>query len=276
MKDIEAAEDRADEALLRFGTSVRDFLKEAVSIAPPEADGSDGVERKRAKDVLFDNLEEESKRVFHATRLEARLHSIHIKVDSFLEDPADEGYGPWAEGFKIDEKTEGIAKDLDAYPELRKAMEACVPERVDYATFWTRYYYLQHVVQTEEDRRRELLKGAAPRPACATTNADSYSGAVSADNDMAWDSDSDDEPETPKKDADPSSSTTTLQPPQAHRGGARRSQDQASQADSDASYDLISRDPSTAGPSSPSEKKEAEGGLSKPAAKDDDSDEDWE
>ncbi|KAF1809712.1 BSD-domain-containing protein [Eremomyces bilateralis CBS 781.70] len=223
MKDIERAEDRADEAILNFGSSVRDFLKEAVTIAAPEEDGTDGQERKKAKDVLFDNMEEESRRVFHATRLEARLHSIHTKLDSFLENPAEEAYDEWIGSFKVDEKTEDIANDLDAYPELRKAMEACVPERVDYATFWSRYYYLRNVVQTEEDRRKELLKGA-----------------VSSDNDMAWDSESDDEPEAIKKDShtDPSSSTTTLQPPRAHSSNTRRSPDQHSQADSDASYDL--------------------------------------
>ena len=38
-------------------------------------------------------------------------------------------------------------------------MEKLVPEKVEYAAFWTRYYFLRMVVETEEERRREILKG---------------------------------------------------------------------------------------------------------------------
>jgi hypothetical protein len=48
---------------------------------------------------------------------------------------------------------------LEKYPELRRAMEKLVPEKVEYAPFWTRYYFLRKVIQEEEVRRREVLKG---------------------------------------------------------------------------------------------------------------------
>jgi hypothetical protein len=51
---------------------------------------------------------------------------------------------------------------LEKHEELRNAMEKVVPEKVDYKTFWCRYYFLRHVIESEEQRRREMLKGTFP------------------------------------------------------------------------------------------------------------------
>jgi hypothetical protein len=51
LKDIEKAEDAADEALLRFGTNVRNFLKEAVTVVPAEEERPGTVK----PTVLFDS-----------------------------------------------------------------------------------------------------------------------------------------------------------------------------------------------------------------------------
>lgn len=59
----------------------------------------------------------------------------------------------------MEKKTEAIAKDLEKHEELRSAMEKCVPEKVEYKVFWCRYYFLRHVIESEEQRRREMLKG---------------------------------------------------------------------------------------------------------------------
>lgn len=155
LKDIERAEDAADEALLRFGTNIRNFLRDAVSIAPPS---QEEIDTGRSK-VLFESKDAEGKRVIHGSRMEAQLHVIHCSTDSFLKDPASKEYGPWAEKFDVESHTDDVSKDLERYEELRKAMEKCVPEKVDYGTFWKRYYFLRHVVEEEERRRRELLKG---------------------------------------------------------------------------------------------------------------------
>jgi len=155
LKTIEKAEDAADEALLKFGSGLKNFLRDAVTISAPE-EGAEGEDKDK---VLFESKDAEGKRVVHATRFDASLHVIHCNMDSFLEDPASDQYKGWVEGFDAQKRTDEIAKDLDKYEELRKAMEKLVPERVDYATFWQRYYFLRHVIETEEQRRRELLKG---------------------------------------------------------------------------------------------------------------------
>jgi len=152
---MEKAEDAADEALLKFGTNISQFLRDAVSIAPPTAEEVDS--GKSA--VLFESKDSEGKRVIHTTRFEAQLHVIHCSLDSFMRDPASDEFEPWASSFNVEQHTQDIAKDLEAYDELRRAMEKLVPEKVEYDIFWKRYYFLRHVIETEEKRRRELLKG---------------------------------------------------------------------------------------------------------------------
>ena len=160
IKEIEKAEDAADEALIRFGTNIRNFLRDAVTVAPP----SDEINKDGTQKVLFESKDQDGKRVIHTTRFDAQLHAIHSSFDSFAKDPVSSEYDKWKNaGFDADKKTEAIATDLEKYEELRRAMEKLVPEQVDYTQFWTRYYFLRMVIETEEQRRREMLKGNSHR-----------------------------------------------------------------------------------------------------------------
>lgn len=160
LKDIERAEDAADEALLKFGTNIQNFLREAVTIAPPDSISADG----KKGEVLFESKDSEGKRVIHTSRLEAQLHVIHSNLDGFIKDPISPEWASWAEKFDVSAYTDTIAKDLEKHDELRKAMEKLVPERVEYAPFWTRYYFLRHVIDTEDQKRKELLKKGTYKP----------------------------------------------------------------------------------------------------------------
>lgn len=157
LKDIEKAEDAADEALLKFGTNIRNFLRDAVSIAPPEGEGQESGK------VLFESRDVDGKRVIHTTRFEAQLHAIHSDLQRFSKDPAGDEWNKWKDDFQVDKKTDDIATDLETYPELRRAMESLVPEKVDYVDFWRRYYFLRMIIEAEEKRRKELLKGMRPQ-----------------------------------------------------------------------------------------------------------------
>ncbi|ODH40907.1 hypothetical protein ACO22_01506 [Paracoccidioides brasiliensis] len=269
LKDIEKAEDAADEALLRFGTNIRNFLRDAVSIAPPESTDDNNK-------VLFESKDVDGKRVIHTTRFEAQLHAIHSNFDRLSHDPVSGEWPAWKSEFRVDSKTSDITTDLETYPELRRAMEALVPEKVEYADFWCRYYFLRMVIETEEKRRKEMLKGAT----------------ANNDEEVAWDEDSDDDAEAPPtphvtidKNAGPYPAVTSPTATSASRlstgndtskaAEPRHSNDQQSQAGSDASYDLVSGAPSRA--------SDSPRGIGKPsatsssAAKADDSDEeDWE
>ncbi|EOA88329.1 uncharacterized protein SETTUDRAFT_107756 [Exserohilum turcica Et28A] len=109
LKDVEKAEDAADEALLKFGTNIRNFLRDAVTIAPPES----GSEAAKNGDVLFESKDSSGKKVVHATRFDAQLHVIHSTLDSFLKDPASPEWENWQSSFDVDKKTDAIAKDLE-------------------------------------------------------------------------------------------------------------------------------------------------------------------
>ena len=160
LKDLQKAEDAADEALLKFGTNVRNFLRDAVTItAPTDSSTDDGGD---TKELLFETQEPGTgKKIFHPTRLDAQLHAIHTTATSFTQDPATgEQWENWKQSeFDIDNKTEDVARDLERYEELRRAMEKLVPEKVEYRDFWCRYYFLRKAVESEEAKRREVLKG---------------------------------------------------------------------------------------------------------------------
>lgn len=155
LKDLEKAEEAADAAIFRFGANIGNFLRDAVTIAPPtEETNKDG-----SRKVLFESKDQDGKRVIHSTRFDAQLHAIHSSLESFTSDPASAEYAKWKDDFNVEKKTDAIAQDLEKYEELRRTMEKLVPEKVEYKEFWTRYYFLRMVVETEEQRRRELLKG---------------------------------------------------------------------------------------------------------------------
>ncbi|KAM7192897.1 BSD domain-containing protein 1-B [Rhypophila sp. PSN 637] len=287
LKDLQKAEDAADEALLRFGSNLRDFLKDAIKIAPPTEGSS---EQGGSNTVLFESKDAHGKRVIHTSRFDAQLHVIHTTSENFIKDGAGEEYDAWTEGFDLDKKTEDISADLAKYPELRTTMEKLVPDQVPYADFWKRYYFLRHGIETAEARRRDLLKAA------------------SAEEEVGWDEDSEDEEEeesAPPKEkttttARPSStgSSTTIQPAAAAAAAAssnaaaqpgllkpaeaqpRKSNDEKSQADSDTSYDMVgaaSGVPSRA-PNSPrmSRKDESSEEEESSSEEEDSDEEDWE
>ncbi|KAK4185560.1 BSD domain-containing protein 1-B [Podospora australis] len=277
LKDLQKAEDAADEALLRFGSNLRDFFKDAIQIAPPTNDQADD----QGNTVLFESKDAAGKRVIHTSRFDAQLHVIHTTTENFVKDGTGTEYETWSKGFDIDKKTEDISGDLSKYPELRTTMEKLVPDQVPYADFWKRYYFLRHGIETAEARRRDLLKAA------------------SAEEEVGWDEDSDEEEEedseeeseeessdedtpptkaaaVPAKDEaakrpTSSGSATTIQPAavatKAPAAEPRKSNDEKSLADSDTSYDLVgsaSGVPSQA-PNSPKE-----------SDSDDSEEEDWE
>jgi BSD domain-containing protein len=299
IKELQKAEDAADEALLRFGSNIRNFLKDAVSVAPP----SNG----QGSTVLFESKDASGKRVIHASRQDAQLHVIHTTTEGFAKDPNTDEYTTWGKDFDVEKKTGDISDDLAKYPELRQTMEKLVPDQVPYADFWRRYYFLRHGLDAAEARRRDLLKGMLGRSTDGFATLTDGTAAAE-DDEVGWGDDSDDdEPKSEQKKpaAEPAragsaASSTTIAPPAPESTKAptptpapaagpaaaaapataaapasslkpaesRKSNDEKSQADSEASYDVVgerSGVPSQA-PSSPKESRKG----------DDSDDEDWE
>lgn len=251
LKDLQKAEDAADEALLRFGGNVRNFLRDAISVAAPD-------ESSQGSTVLFESKDAQGKRVIHTSRFDAQTHVIHTSTEGFTSDPTGNEFEKWAADFDVEKKTEAITADLTMYPELRASMEKLVPDQVSYADFWKRYYFLRHGIETAESRRRDLLKAA------------------SAEDEVGWDDDDSDEEATggvkepvDEKPISSGASSTTIQ----RQDGllkpieSRKSNDEKSQADSEASYDVVG---------AASGKTSQAPGSPKGSKKGDDSDDDWE
>lgn len=155
LKDLQRAEDAADEALLRFGSNLRDFFRDAITIAPPEGNEAEN----QGSAVLFESKDAHGKRVIHTSRFDAQLHVIHTSPERLTKDGTGAEFEAWSKEFDIDKKTADISSDLEKYPELRSTMEKLVPDQVPYADFWKRYYFLRHGIETAEARRKDLLKG---------------------------------------------------------------------------------------------------------------------
>ncbi|KKA30274.1 hypothetical protein TD95_004386 [Thielaviopsis punctulata] len=260
LKDIQRAEDAADAALLQFGSNVRDFLKEAITVAPPasgdsaagaSAAGVTGDAASGGSNVLFESKDAQGKRVIHSTRFEAQLHVLHTNPDTLLKAPEQsEQFDEWrgqtedGHGFDVDKKTEQVAEDLAKYPELRATMEALVPEKVSYAEFWCRYYFLRHIIETAENRRKELLKAAAANDEVDTWDDDSEDEDLDSKA-SGSDSGADKKKKTPVKAARPVSagSAKTIQSSAAAQSKTEsktaETAPKAGEGDSDTSYDVV-------------------------------------
>ncbi|KAG5769469.1 hypothetical protein H9Q72_003273 [Fusarium xylarioides] len=300
LKNLQKAEDAADEALIKFGGNVRNFLRDAVSIAPPQDSDQSGT-------VLFESKDAQGKRVIHTSRFDAQLHVIHTSTESFTKDPNSADYAAWSKDFDADKKTPEINDDLQKFPDLRATMERLVPDQVPYIDFWKRYYFLRHGIETAEARRRDLLKAASAEDDVAWSDDDSDEDDSDASDDTSTPAakskvetkvetktetkvEPKEEPKTtpaaPSTTAPSATTAATTQPAKTllKPTEPRKSNDEKSQADSEASYDVVgaASGKTTQTPNSPKDPKDAKKKEESSDEEDDseeddsDSDEDWE
>ncbi|KAI1758069.1 BSD-domain-containing protein [Xylaria castorea] len=295
LRDIQRAEDAADEALLKFGSNIRDFFRDAITVNPAASDAEGGGNR-------FESKDDSGKRVIHSSRYDAQLHVLHTAEKSFTEDPATAEFETWAKDFDADAKTDSISTDLAKYPELRANMEKLVPDRVPYADFWKRYYFLRHSIETAEARRRDLLKAASTEEEIGWGDEESEDESED-ESEEGSDEESDDEATKTNLQAAPipsnkpvenkpvekiqrpgsTESSTTIHPPKPKHlkpSEPRKSNDEKSQADSDTSYDVVgaaSGNPSQA-PNSPKDSRKVEDSDDEEDSdgEEDSDDEEWE
>jgi hypothetical protein len=211
---------------------------------------------------LFESKDADGKRVIHTNRLDAQLHVIHCSAEGFLKDPAGPEYEAWGKEFDVAAKTDAITADLEKYEELRRAMEKVVPEKVDYPTFWKRYYFLRRVAELEEQRRKDLVKGKTSKFWMKQTDLLVLGAASSVEEEqVGWDDDEEEESHTPN--AEGSTSTLKTKAKVAATADAPKNldapkpHDVLSLPDSEASYAIISAATSKAG-GSPKESKKTE------------------
>ncbi|KZT00463.1 uncharacterized protein LAESUDRAFT_666138 [Laetiporus sulphureus 93-53] len=179
----------SSEELLREAS---EFLKDAVRVVPPEEGTSSGVvwdgtdvwmiptystaEGSSPRSSTSDKGKGKERRsmdsIRAATRAEALLTQLRHDPNVVRVDPAAEGrrdaemYRAWFEkeveqagGIDADFWKERIEKERNDRPEVVSLFEILVPEDMDAATFWARYFFRMHQVEHEEERRKALLQG---------------------------------------------------------------------------------------------------------------------
>jgi len=167
---IQNVEQKADEALFKFGRQVGDFLRTAVNVSAPGEPGFEhdlgfgvlgegkGMEEKK-KEVLFDIKNELPKGG------ERGINALHQRlVDGEGKEISNDisgnkGWEEWRKQFDVGREKGRIEGDLAQYEELRNLKDKLVPGQVDESDFWTRYYYLRKGVEDDEQKRKEVLKG---------------------------------------------------------------------------------------------------------------------
>lgn len=168
--ELQKAEDAADEALFRLGSNLATFLGKTVT----KVSSQDGADNHNDSQLLFESHDPNSgRRHIHTSRLEAQLHALHTNAATFTQDPCGSSeWNTWAENFDVETKTGDIARDLDRFPELREMLERLTgpsttdeaKEKVEYSEFWRRYYFVRGIVETGDQKRREMLKGRSLQP----------------------------------------------------------------------------------------------------------------
>lgn len=218
------------------------------------------------------------------TRAEAMLVQLRHDPQVLRADPAAEGdaFGAWVEkevdadgigGIEGDSWNARVVKEMGERQEVGTLYDTLVPEEMDAATFWKRYFFRVHQVEREEERRKALLQGT-----------------IDNEEDFSWEDDEEEasSPTTAKVPAhDPATpatavpATATLPQPVAVSTPTERSRVStpamvSSRPSSEDSYDVVSSQASRGGSASGADSVVRENNPEgeKKAVEDEDDDED--
>ncbi|KAI7877935.1 hypothetical protein K492DRAFT_238885 [Lichtheimia hyalospora FSU 10163] len=168
----------AEQYMQKFGTEVMQTLNKTITVLNP--DDPSTTQGKQSSEQHDSTKQPTSTRVF-ANRKDQLLAEMRSNEDTFLNDVNDTKD---MEQFDAEKRTEEIAKLLDEYSELREMMDNLVPVKVSYVLFWKRYFYHAWKIE-EDDKKRQLITKAAQE-----------------EEDFKWDSEDEDEEQSPKDTAD--------------------------------------------------------------------------
>lgn len=109
----------------------------------------------------------------------------HVETYAEALDESDETVQAFLDSFKIDDKTQAIAKILEDHPEtVKKHFEALVPTEISYELFWMRYFYrcdpdrIANEWQQEEEANRHARAKALSGGLSSVTSL--FGGAMAA------------------------------------------------------------------------------------------------
>ncbi|KAI7882055.1 BSD-domain-containing protein [Lichtheimia hyalospora FSU 10163] len=241
----------AEQYLQKFGSEVMDVVTKAITVLEPEEDTTNG-----------QSSSEGSNPRIYATRKEALLAKMRVDPETYMQEPEDSKvHETFNAGFNIQEYTDEIASLLKQHTDLENIMHELVPVKVDYTTFWKRYFYRAWCIEQDEQKRQMIVKGAHEHDDEA---------------DFKWDSDEEDE-------EDHSKIPTKDDQQQEHdKSKSKQSTDSKGGSDTDFSNisEPVSTEPSLVSPPLKSQTDGDDWVKADPKKKtdndDDDSDSDWE
>ncbi|KAI8082773.1 uncharacterized protein BX664DRAFT_387919 [Halteromyces radiatus] len=151
----------------KFGAEVIQVLNRTITVLEPDVQ-EDNQQSQQEENTSQSNTN--APRIF-ANRTEALIAKLQTDHDILLADPKDilmanqdsdqiKLLETFNSGFNVQEYTSEIARLLDDSPDLRQTMDDLVPLKVDYTTFWQRYFYHSWKIDQEEQRRQLIVKGA--------------------------------------------------------------------------------------------------------------------
>ncbi|KAK1428267.1 hypothetical protein QVD17_17097 [Tagetes erecta] len=148
--------------------------KEALFVPSDVDDSDDSGNRRGSSDRSGLDL-------MRYSRFDAQLNAIRSDERGYCEDPEDlDDYNKWKLGFVIGDKKDEIESLVGENGALEGIYSKVVPNEVDDATFWFRYFYKVHKLEQQEEMRAKLVKRSL---------------SVDDDEDLSWDVDDDDEEE---------------------------------------------------------------------------------
>lgn len=150
--------------------------KEAL-LAASDIDDSDASERRTHSD-------RSSLDTRRYNRFDTQLNAIQSDTRTYCEDPDDvDDYKKWKLGFVFGDKKDEIEILVGDNGALAEIYEKLVPNEVDDASFWYRYFYQVHKLKQQEDFRAKLVKRSL---------------SVDDEEELSWDVDDDEEEEEQK------------------------------------------------------------------------------
>ncbi|CAB4025636.1 Hypothetical predicted protein, partial [Paramuricea clavata] len=94
-------------------------------------------------------------------RTQARLQEMQTNPETYRNEPDCDAYQRWCETFDLDSKKGEVSELLVNNPDVRRLYTKFVPSVQSHSTFWHRYFYKVHQIETENKRLADIVARAS-------------------------------------------------------------------------------------------------------------------
>ncbi|XP_028412772.1 BSD domain-containing protein 1-like [Dendronephthya gigantea] len=94
-------------------------------------------------------------------RTQAKLQEMQTNPETYSNEPDSDGYETWCATFNLDSKKGEISELLVNNPDVRRLYTKFVPSVQSHSTFWHRYFYKLHEIETANKRLADIVERAS-------------------------------------------------------------------------------------------------------------------